>query len=66
MSTTGRNSFDEMVTRADDGYDVDEIVRRRGRRRSPGSSPSSVQSARLNPELRRDLLLRVAEQGISR
>jgi predicted HicB family RNase H-like nuclease len=30
-----------------------------------GSSPSSVESVRLDPELKRDLLLRASEQGIS-
>lgn len=49
----------------EEGYDPDEIVRRRGGRPTLGSSPSSVESVRLNPELKRDLLIRAAEQGIS-
>jgi plasmid stability protein len=32
---------------------------------APGSSPSSVESVRLDPELKRDLLLRASEHGIS-
>ena len=30
-----------------------------------GSSPSSVESVRLDPELKRDLLIRASEHGIS-
>ncbi len=63
--TKRKNPIDKMVTKAEEGYDVDEIIRRRGGRPTLGSSPSSVESVRLNPELKRDLLLRAAEQGIS-
>jgi hypothetical protein len=65
MMTKRKNPIDKMVTKAEEGYDVDEIIRRRGGRPTLGSSPSSVESVRLNPELKRDLLLRAAEQGIS-
>jgi len=30
-----------------------------------GSAPSSVESVRLDPELKRDLLLRASEDGVS-
>jgi len=63
--TKRKNSIDEMVAKAEEGYDADEIIRRRGGRPTLGSSPSSVESVRLNPELKRDLLLRAAERGIS-
>jgi len=63
--TKRKNSIDEMVAKAEEGYDVDEIIRRRGGRPTLGSSPSSVESVRLSPELKRDLLLRAAERGIS-
>ncbi|MBW4079576.1 MAG: ribbon-helix-helix protein, CopG family [Acidobacteria bacterium] len=63
--TKRRNSIDDMVAQAEEGYDADEIIRRRGGRPTLGSSPSSVESVRLNPELKRDLLIRAAEQGIS-
>ena len=61
---------DEMVeTMADEaerGYDVEEILRRRRGGRPPiRSAPSSVESVRLPPELKRDLLLRAAEENIS-
>jgi hypothetical protein len=76
MSTThGRTAAgtpitDEMVdTIADEaerGYDVEEILRRRrGGRPSMGSAASSVESVRLDPELKRDLLLRADEEHIS-
>ena len=60
-----KNSIDEMVAKAEEGYDVDEIIRRRGGRPTLGSSPSSVESVRLSPELKRELLFRAAERGIS-
>jgi len=60
-----KTSLDAMVAQAEEGYDVDEILRRRGGRPSLGSAPSSVESVRLRPELKRDLLLRAAEEGIS-
>lgn len=60
---------DEMVEavadEAERGYDVEEIRRRRGGRPPMGSAASSVESVRLDPELKRDLLLRAAEQHIS-
>ena len=76
MSTThGRTAdgtpiTDEMVDviadEAERGYDVEEILRgRRGGRPAMGSAASSVESVRLDPELKRDLLLRAAEEQIS-
>jgi predicted HicB family RNase H-like nuclease len=65
MMTKRKNPIDEMVAKAEEGYDVDEIIRRRGGRPTLGSSLSSVESVRLNPELKRDLLLRAAEKGIT-
>jgi predicted HicB family RNase H-like nuclease len=68
--SNGAPITDEMVdTLADEaerGYDVDEILqRRRAGRPSIGSSASSVESVRLDPELKRDLLLRAAGDQIS-
>jgi predicted HicB family RNase H-like nuclease len=55
-----------MADRAEQGYDVEEILsRRRGGRPPMGSAASSVESVRLDPELKRDLLLRAAEEGTS-
>lgn len=67
--TDGVPLTDEIVERfadeAEQGYDVEEILRRRGGRPSMGSGVSSVESVRLDPELKRDLLLRAAEEHIS-
>lgn len=54
-----------MADEAEQGYDIDAIQQRRGGRPSIGSSASSVESVRLDPELKRDLLLRAAEERIS-
>jgi hypothetical protein len=54
-----------MVKESETGYDVEEIIRRRGGRPSLGTSPSTVESVRLDSELKRDLILRASEQGIS-
>lgn len=57
---------EEMADEAEAGYDVDEILRRRQPGRpAMGSAASSVESVRLDPELKRDLLLRAAEEHTS-
>lgn len=61
---------DEMVEKMADGLgagdDVDEIERRRtGGRPAMGSGPASVESVRLDPELKRELLLRASKDGVS-
>ena len=57
---------DAMVDEAERGHDVDEIVRRRRGGRPPmGSAASTVESVRLDPELKRDLILRAAEEQIT-
>ena len=58
-------NIDGMVKESEAGYDVEEIIRRRGGRPSLGTSPSTVESVRLDTELKRDLILRASEQGIS-
>ena len=58
-------NIEAMVKESETGYDVAEIIRRRGGRPSLGSSPSTVESVRLDSELKRDLILRASEQGIS-
>ncbi len=49
-----------LAAEAEAGYDVDELVARRGERGRPslGSAPASVESVRLDPELRQELLRR--------
>ena len=52
---------EELAAKAERGYDVDEILRRRGGRPPIGSGPASVESVRLDPELRRALAERAAQ-----
>lgn len=59
------DEVDTHVAEAEHGYDVDQILRRRGGRPALGSSAASVESVRLDPELKRDLLLRAAEDNTS-
>ena len=63
--TKRKPTVNEMLEKAEEGYDVDEILRRRGGRPTLGSGPASVESVRLDPDLKRDLLLRAADEGIS-
>lgn len=51
----------ELAEKAEVGYDVEEILRRRGGRPPIGSAAASVESVRLDPELR-DALARRAER----
>ena len=59
-SQSGRPPTDELVVelceKAGAGVDVEEIERRRGGRPPMGSAPASVESVRLDPELRQALL----------
>jgi hypothetical protein len=56
---------DAMADEAEAGYDVDEIIRRRTGRPLMGSAAASVESVRLDPELKRELILRAAQDHIS-
>ena len=64
-SASGKPITDELVEeladKAEAGYDVDETIRRRGGRPPIGSAAASVESVRLDPELR-DSLARRAER----
>lgn len=44
--------IDKLAKKAEAGYDVDEILRRRGGRPPIGSAAANVESVRLDPELR--------------
>jgi hypothetical protein len=57
--------IEAMAAEAEAGYDVAELLRRRGGRPLMGSSAASVESVRLDPELKRELILRAAEDQIS-
>lgn len=61
-TTSGVPITDELVAelaqKAETGYDVDEMLRRRGGRPPIGSAAASVESVRLDPELREALAQR--------
>jgi hypothetical protein len=54
-----------LAAEAEAGYDVDRLIERRHKRGRPalGSSPASVESVRLDPELRLELLQRALSEG---
>jgi hypothetical protein len=62
---SGLEITDELVERlaakAEAGYDVDEIRRRRGGRPPLGSTAARVESVRLDPELQQALADRAAK-----
>lgn len=47
--------IDKLASEAEAGYDVEEILRRRPGRPTIGSGPATVESVRLDPELRKAL-----------
>ena len=55
----------KLAAEAEAGYDVDALIARRGKRGRPplGSSAASVESVRLDPELRQELLDRANAEG---
>jgi CRISPR-associated endonuclease/helicase Cas3 len=59
--------IETLGAEAQSGYDVDELLARRGKRGRPalGSAPASVESVRLDPELRDQLLERAKAEGIT-
>src|SRR5262249_7723497 len=55
-----------MADEAEQGYDVDALLRRRRGGRPPlGSAAASVEAGRLDPELKRALLVRAAQEHVS-
>ncbi len=55
-----------MADEAEQGYNVDALVhRRRGGRPPLGSAAASVEPVRLDPELKRALLLRADQEHVS-
>jgi len=55
--------IEKLSDRAEEGFDVDEILRRRGGRPPMGSAPASVESVRLDPELSQALHARAEQEG---
>ena len=64
---SGKSITDEMVEKlakkAEAGSDVDDTLRRRPGRPAIGSAPASVESVRLEPELRDALAERAERDG---
>lgn len=59
-------TVEALADEAERGYDVEDILRRRrGGRPAMGSAAASVESVRLDPEMKRALLLRAAADGVS-
>lgn len=58
--------IDRLADEAEAGYEVEEILARRGKRGRPalGSGPSTVESVRLDPELKARLVQRAREEGV--
>jgi predicted HicB family RNase H-like nuclease len=54
-----------MAAEAEAGYDVEQILTRRRGRPALGTAPASVESVRLDPDLKRELLQRAAQEGTS-
>jgi hypothetical protein len=74
MTTKGKATADSLsdtrlealADEAERGYDVNAILqRRRGGRPPLGSAAASVESVRLDPDLKRELLLRAARDHTS-
>ena len=55
-----------LADEAEAGYDVDQIIARRNKRGRPrlGSAPSTVESVRLDPELKDQLVRRADAEGV--
>jgi hypothetical protein len=60
------NVIEALAAEAEAGYDVDEILARRGKRGRPslGSAPSTVESVRLDPDLKERLVRRAEDEGV--
>jgi len=52
-----------LAARAEEGFGVDDIIRRRGGRPPMGSAAASVESVRLDPELSHELHERADMEG---
>jgi hypothetical protein len=69
--TTNRTLTDSeieaLADEAEAGYDIDHLVVRRNKRGRPtlGAGPASVESVRLDPELKDQLLLRAEQAALS-
>ncbi len=58
--------IEKLADEAEKGFDVEAILGRRGKRGRPslGSGPSTVESVRLDPELKARLTERAEREGV--
>lgn len=58
--------IEKLAGEAESGYDVDELITRRSTRGRPrlGAAPSTVESVRLDPELKERLAQRARKEGV--
>jgi predicted HicB family RNase H-like nuclease len=58
--------IERLADEAEAGFDVDEILARLGKRGRPrlGSAPSTVESVRLDPQLKQRLATRAKNEGV--
>jgi hypothetical protein len=58
--------IERLADEAEAGFDVDEILARRGKRGRLrlGSAPSTVESVRLDPQLKQRLATRAKNEGV--
>jgi len=65
-SPTGEADANRFVDEAERGYDVDKILGQRRSGRPPrAAAAGTVESVRIDPDLKRDLLLRAARDNTS-
>jgi hypothetical protein len=65
-STATDARVEELADEAERGYDVGQVLAHRsGGRPSRGTAAGTVESVRLDPDLKRDLLLRAARDRTS-
>ena len=59
--------IEQLADEAEAGYDPDEIVSLRGERGRPrlGAAPSTVESVRLDPDLKARLAQRAEDEGVA-
>jgi hypothetical protein len=55
--------INKLAAKAEAGFDVEETLRRRRGRPAIGSGPATVESVRLDPELRESLARRAQRDG---
>jgi uncharacterized protein (DUF4415 family) len=60
-----QDDVEKLAAEAETGYDAETLIARRNKRGRPtlGTAPASVESVRLDPELRRELLERARSEG---